>query len=246
MIEPISDYASIYCHLDSHSESSPDTFYGVNNLYFDTPNYQFLINRLTKAEKRFNMRIRSYGANPTYPYFYEIKLKQSGVMKKFRSKILDDSWSHLLQNPGYEAPSNNNESDFDRQNRELFLRLAETYNIEPKVFTQYKRRAFISNCEEYARVTFDKELRYMEEYGYTLTPVEERMIPCDFSTNFDDGCNVILELKCYTSFVPLWMIDLIRTFDLRRRSFSKYITGVQEVIGFESFENNFAGHYDFN
>lgn len=37
------------------------------------------------------------------------------------------------------------------------------------------------------------------------------------------------ELKCTTQ-VPRWFMDLIVTFNLTRTSFSKYVTGVSEVI----------------
>ena len=52
MIEPISDFASVYCSLDKYSAKSPSTFYRVNNLYFDTPNYLFLKRRLAGSENR--------------------------------------------------------------------------------------------------------------------------------------------------------------------------------------------------
>jgi hypothetical protein len=50
-------------------------------------------------------------------------------------------------------------------------------------------------------------------------------------TCFDPGCSVILELKCHASTVPFWMLDLVRRFELRRRSFSKYLNGAQALFG---------------
>ena len=38
----------------------------------------------------------------------------------------------------------------------------------------------------------------------------------DVQTLFDRDTSVILELKCYTSYVPLWMVDCVRTFQLQR------------------------------
>jgi len=84
--------------------------------------------------------------------------------------------------------------------------------------------------DEYGRVTFDTDLRYQAETGYHLSPDEEKMTPSDDETIFDPGCSVVLELKCYCMHVPLWMIDLIRYFNLTRRSFSKYVTGVKNVL----------------
>ena len=113
---------------------------------------------------------------------------------------------------------------------ELFLTLAHAYQATPKVLTQYLRKAYVSDIDDYARVTLDRELRFQEAEGYCMVPDENKMVPLDHEAIFDVGRNVILELKCYTTQVPLWMIDLIRCFDLRRRSFSKYVTGVSNVI----------------
>jgi hypothetical protein len=66
--------------------------------------------------------------------------------------------------------------------------------------------------------------------GYLPVPHESAMICCDSQTRFDPGCSVVLELKCYTSFVPLWMVDLIRAFQLKRRGFSKYATCLQPCV----------------
>ena len=57
MVAPIADFASIYCELDEYSQQSPDHYYRVNNLYFDTPNYLFLRKRLDISDNRFNLRI---------------------------------------------------------------------------------------------------------------------------------------------------------------------------------------------
>ncbi len=228
MIEPISEFASVYCEPDKHSEKTGDLFYRVNNLYFDTPNYLFLKKRLEGAEDRFNMRVRSYGDDPGPPFFLEVKQKKSNVVRKFRAKVHDD-WLHdIYQEDGTEQVDTlAGEED---NNRKLFSRLSYAYRAAPRVLTQYRRKAYVSIVDEYARVTFDTDLRYREETGYSLIPDEEKMVPSDDETIFDPGCGVILELKCYCSRVPLWMIDLIRHFDLKRRSFSKYVTGVMNVL----------------
>lgn len=235
MIDPISDFVSVYCSLDKYSTTTDDSFYGVNNLYFDTPYYLFLRNRLMGVEKRFNMRIRSYGDNPKLPFFLEIKQKRVNVIQKFRGRVFDEDWRKLFTDPNYSPKTDSGKTE--TKNRDYFMRLVQIYNAEPKVLTQYRRKAYVSNYEEYARVTFDIELRYMAEESLNLVPVDEQMVAYDIPTNFDLGCNVILELKCYTTQVPLWMIDCIRTFELQRRSFSKYMTGVSEVLNLYKYND---------
>ncbi|MCP4122540.1 MAG: VTC domain-containing protein, partial [Bacteroidetes bacterium] len=91
--------------------------------------------------------------------------------------------------------------------------------------------------DDYARVTFDSDLRFRHETEYNLDAPEDEMISCDPETAFDPGCSVILELKCYTSHVPLWMIDMIRYFNLVRRGFSKYGTGVFNVLELHRYDD---------
>ncbi|MDY6973599.1 MAG: polyphosphate polymerase domain-containing protein [Thermodesulfobacteriota bacterium] len=229
LIEPISHFVSVYCLLDQYSKQSKDGFYRVNNLYFDSPNYLLLRKRLDRSENRFNLRVRSYGDNPELPCFFEVKQRKSNIVRKYRAPIYDEDWGKLFECPGYEPVQD--ENDKMASNKILFLKMAYSYNATPKVLTQYKRKAYVSDVDDYARVTFDTELRYQPEQEYTIVPDEDRMVPLDNSTLFDQECGAILELKCYATRVPLWMIDLIRYFRLRRRSFSKYLTGVSEVPG---------------
>lgn len=220
MIDAIADFVSPYCSFDKYSEKAEDGFYKVNSLYFDSPEYLFLRQRLLKTETRFNMRIRSYGDNPQPPYYLEIKQKRGDVIRKFRAKVHDDNLEALFCAPT--MAQHDAEDETQNKNRDLFFRMATIYNAQPKVIVQYNRKAFVSNYEEYARVTFDIGLRYMQENAYNPVPVLEKTIPCDVESCFDEGCTVILELKCYTAFVPVWMIDLVRAFQLKRRGFSKY------------------------
>ncbi len=230
LTDAISDFASIYCSPDQYSLRAEKGFYRVNNLYLDSPGYLFLKKRIEGAENRFNMRVRSYGDHPLMPYFLEIKQKFGNVIRKYRTSVSDEEWYKVWTEPGFESREKKDESAAAK-NRELFERMIFTYNVEPKVLTQYVRKAYVSDVDDYARVTFDMDMRFMPESEYNLVPREREMVSCDAETVFDPGCSVILELKCYTSQVPLWMIDLIRYFDLQRRSFSKYTTGVTQVLG---------------
>lgn len=234
MIDPISNFVSIYCSLDKYSEIADDLFYGVNNLYFDTPYFLFLRNRLLRCKNRFNMRIRSYGDTPQAPYFLEVKQKDVDIVKKYRGRVYEADWNTPFCLVDYNPQKIDNQKEL--RNIRLFQRLMHTYNAEPKVLTQYRRKAYVSNCEDYARVTFDIELKYMPEASYNLIPDNNKMVSYDMATNFDPGCNVVLELKCYTTQVPLWMIDCIRTFGLQRRGFSKYVTGVKEVLNLYKYD----------
>lgn len=230
MIAPISEFVSVYCSPDKYSLQTENGFYKVNNLYLDSPGFRFLQMRISGVQNRFNMRIRSYGDSSILPYFLEIKQKLSDVVRKYRARVTNPEWYKSYTQPGFE-PEENNSDPIEIKNRNLFERLIYSYSASPKVLTQYVRNAWISDVDSYARVTFDMDLRYKPESDYNLEHGEREMTPCDNMTVFDPGCSVILELKCYTTRVPLWMIDLIKYFNLHRRSFSKYMVGATEAFG---------------
>jgi SPX domain protein involved in polyphosphate accumulation len=228
MVEPISNFVEIYCELDPYSLREDDNFYKVNNLYFDSPGFLFLQKRLSGMDHRFNLRIRSYGDNPIFPYFCEVKHKTMGIVKKKRAKISDPDWAKKFSEKSFDGLKSGTVST-EEDYKHHFLRLAYVHNVEPKIFTQYRRKAYASIVDEYARVTFDKDLRFERRNTYDLCPSEKALSHYDNPLNFDEDKNVILELKCTTQ-VPVWFLDLIRTFNLSRMSFSKYVAGVQEVM----------------
>ena len=228
MVEPISRFAAAYCSLDRYSEAAPEGFYHVHNLYLDSPGLLFLRNRRHRVPNRFNMRVRTYGDEPALPFFLEIKQRIGGVIRKYRAKVENPDWCRVFAEPGVVAPERG-ESPAQAANRALFERLVYTYQVEPRILTQYKRKAWVSDVDDYARVTFDVNLRFAERSVWDPLPDEAMMRHYDSPLVFDPGCTVILELKCYASAVPLWMVDLIHTFSLKRRSFSKYMFGMSEL-----------------
>jgi len=236
MIEPISDFCSIYCRPDKYSEKSQGGFYTVNSLYFDTPHYLFLSKRIVGSENRFNMRVRTYG-DRAVPCFLEIKQKRVDIVRKYRARVDDDGWYQMFEIPGY-AP-NRGENTIDTSNMNLFYRLAHTHNAGPVVLTQYRRRAYVSQVDDYARVTIDKDLKYQPAEGYKLIPDGEQATNYDNSTVFDPECNVIVEMKCDSVRVPYWMIDMIRNFNLQRRSFSKYVFSITEILNQYHYDTSY-------
>ncbi len=230
LVDPISDFLAPYCELDGHSAREPDHFYAVNSLYLDTPCFRFLKQRMGGADRRFNARVRAYGDGSVGPYYAEIKHKSATSIKKFRATLSTDEW------PGFLVDSSSTASpalgDKERLSRNLFLYIASAYAIEPKIFTCYRRRAFASHMDDYARVTFDIDMRFrLQDSMCAVNPysldARHDCINYDVQNIYGDearyGANVILELKATIGAVPLWMVELIRRFQLTRVGFSKYL-----------------------
>ena len=223
-IDPISRFIKPYCDLDYHSAIAPDEKYVINSLYFDTRTLEFLQQRMYGKDGRFNVRVRSYGEEGRAPFFLEIKRKSGGTGKKYRAIAQADEWPSILTHPDFRVAESKDSQNTNNLN--LFLRIALSYDIAPKILTQYRRKAFVSTVDEYARVTFDTDLRYRLQEHYDITP-DSGLINYDeqavFGHNQLGEENVILELKCNVGQVPMWMLDLISTFELKQQGFSKYL-----------------------
>jgi SPX domain protein involved in polyphosphate accumulation len=247
MVEPMTEFLMAYCSLDYHSTTAPNQFYQVNSLYFDTPNLTFATNRLYVRSPRFNMRSRAYADGTKPPYFLEIKVKDGNVVNKYRAKVGDDEWPHMFTDLNYRTNLQGDPKEL--KNKELFYRTAMKYNSSPRIYTQYKRRAFVSEVDEYVRVTMDIDMKCFLEDQYTLKHDPKRLINYDSELvyakvpNRPTGSNVILELKCYPHQVPLWLLDLIKRFQLNRTSFSKYLASLQTAITYDERHKQF---FDFN
>lgn len=210
MVEGISRFIETYCEIDYYSEISPDLFYTINSLYLDSPSLYLMRAKEMTTGYSFNVRIRSYGDGKEPPYFFEVKHKVGEFVKKKRAVTHNKDWLSEVDRPS---------SD---RNLEHFKFIKESYNLHPQILTQYRRKAYLSLVDDYARVTFDRDLRYMECEDWSLIPDESKMCHYDQPEFFGyRGDNVVLELKCEKK-IPLWMVDLIRTFELERKSFSKY------------------------
>lgn len=218
MVGPISKTVEQYCQMDHYSEVAPDNFYTINSLYLDTPSYFLFRTKEVAGAFNFNMRVRAYGDGMHPPYFCEIKYKLREFVKKHRAKLSGDDWVNILE-------FNIIPEDLDvisKKNLEDFLYMKLTYNVQPVILTQYRRKAYLSELDDYARVTFDRDLRYQEINSWCLQPNEKSMCHYDHLDSFENtGENVVLELKCEKK-IPMWMVDLIRTFNLDRGSFSKF------------------------
>lgn len=210
-----------WCELDPACEKRGDGFYWLTTLYLDSPRYTFLRWGRDKPDGRFNMRIRAYGEHPedSTSWHFELKEKSCDQVTKLRGVLKGSDPRTLWDDPDTVFANAKGE---DLANLKKFYARALTYNITPLVLTQYRRKAWFGTIEDYARVTLDFGMRWREEPGFDFSVDPRQMRPSDLPERFDPGCNAVLELKCTRHQIPIWMIDLIRHFDLTRSGYSKF------------------------
>jgi hypothetical protein len=157
------------------------------------------------------------------------------VISKIRVAVPQEAYPDVLLSPrGLEIAR----TERDRRHLEEFIRRMRTWGAEPICVVKYAREAFVSEVDDYGRVTFDFELCGRRAAGWHVPMHEPGWRPVDGGIRFGlPFSGVILELKCTTA-VPLWMSDIVRRFGLIRTGFSKFCTvmestvpGVREPVG---------------
>jgi hypothetical protein len=226
LVEPISKFIEGHCVMDYYSQIAPENSYIINSLYFDNFTNHLLRRKVAGLDNTWNMRVRSYGAEPQPPYFTEVKLKKNDFSNKMRAKVGDD-WAEILQSgivPDDADPRS-------RQYLEQFIFLMQKDGCYPRILTQYRRKAYLSEIDTYARVTFDRDLRYqLCDDEYNIHPDESLMCNYDLEDIYHHPEEtVILELKCERQ-IPYWFKQLIQKFELTRTGFSKYGSSIFEIL----------------
>lgn len=215
------------CTLDEHVPPG-ESGYIVNNLYFDTPDLKFYYDTKFRKLTRYKPRARYYGKKATDLIWPEIKYRNASVIWKRRYCIPIENWQDVF-NPeiaDQRPPLIKNQLD-------TFDDLIFWYGAQPTLHVRYSREPYVTELEEYGRITFDRQLCCRPTNGsIELAYHEQDMLYYDDLVNSrSDDSPVILEIKVET-LIPTWAIELIHKFNLKQRGFSKYCYGIDSVLGY--------------
>ena len=191
--------------------------YVVNNLYFDTLDLRFYHDTKFRKLKRYKPRARYYGGSPDDYLMLEIKNKENNIVWKKRRRVTVDDWTKFR----HEGPVKGSGSVFGLP--DSFDELMVLTGAQPMMHVRYFREPWVSDIDEYGRVTFDRRLSFKLAHGsWNIQAKDDEMTFYDDPvTTMDEDSPVILEIKT-ESLVPFWAIELIRSFNLTQRGFSKY------------------------
>jgi hypothetical protein len=222
----IKEYIAPICALDRHVPAG-ETGYTVNNLYFDTAGLKFYHDTKFRKPMRYKARARYYGPAPLDWVWPEIKYRQGSIIWKKRYRIAIDQFPTLFTCRKAEDGEPVIKTRLDR-----FEELLHWYDAQPVLHVRYFREPFVTTLETYGRVTFDRRLCYRPVHGsISLDYREQDMVYYDDPvTTQNPDSPVLLEIKIETH-VPLWVIEMIRKFDLVQRPFSKYCYGIDHILG---------------
>ena len=214
-------YKKIITRLEEYmipdSFSKDGGFYSISNIYYDTLDDELIRKSIEKPIYKEKLRLRSYGKPGLYDEaFIEIKKKFKGSVNKRRIRLpLGEAVDYLdrdIQPPSIDANSQIfKEIQFMRQR----------YELVPKVYLSYDRRAYFGKEDSEFRITFDTNIQTRRtELDLTAGPYGESILP--------DGY-WIMEIKVLQG-MPMWLTELLSELKIYKTSFSKYGTEYRELV----------------
>jgi hypothetical protein len=213
-----------YLSLDRYSKLQPGGAYPIVSLYLDSKNFRLCRESLTGQKNRFKLRVRNYSDDEDYPSFFEIKRRINSVILKSRAAVRQQDVANLLS--GLSLPPQAYKTDVEALDQ--FQLYTSSIGAQPKILIRYLRQAYESDSQNRVRITFDRELCYK-----VTTAPEVKLDGTSWQRNSLTVGNVILEIK-FTARYPAWLGRMVKCFNLRQRSISKYATSLKQscVRGF--------------
>lgn len=219
--EAIRSFVSAYLPYDENMRPDQPVGYRVCSLYLDTPNFNLYRQSCDGIKNRYKLRVRFYDDAEDSPAFLEVKKRTTETIHKLRAAVSKRSAEAVLRGCWISSEELISPSDTSRRALAEFCECRERLHAEPAAFISYRREAYVSPSAESVRVTFDRQIAghpYHADAGLSM-PQEDAFVVVD---------GAVLELK-YNGRAPRWMHDLITSFGLQRRSFPKYVYGVDAL-----------------
>jgi len=205
--------------------------YNVTSLYYDTRNLRFFWEKIDGEKKRVKLRLRRYESID----INKLKQKKSNnfvsiELKKRDDKTVSKKRAVMEEKDArafIEAPilKKNIIKEAHPQYKTTLCEVAylkSIMHLQPKLVISYTRQAFISKAGIPLRVTFDMNVKYRKD-NLTLQQ-------CIADKHVIMPNHIIMEVK-YTNYLPLWLVNILQQYGCQIRTFSKYCTGIEHVLG---------------
>jgi len=209
---------------DRYARRCADLRYPVVSTYLDSPDLRLHAMTAIGSKTRFKLRVRSYGEAFPEAAFVEIKKRHDGIVLKDRAGVRAESVAELLaSSAGVALNGFARELDGDSATVvERFLKLRRLLDARPTLAVRYLREAYESRGCDPVRITFDTALEYavLDRRDRLASPRRWRRARV---------AGPVLEVK-FTERFPGWVAELVRVFELGRRSVPKYVLCVDQAV----------------
>lgn len=190
----------------------------ILNIYFDTDNYDLIIQSIDKPIFKEKLRARSYERYDKV--FFEIKTKvyvddmEAKVGFKRRVLVSRADYKRIVSGQAsiLEVVEQNNGSAVDKQIAKEMDYLINYFDLKPKILVLYKRTSFKDDSG--LRLTFDEDLSY-RDFNVKFSKTAKDKIYFN-----EEEANIVLELKSNGA-IPLWLVRCLSENKIFQQPFSK-------------------------
>lgn len=201
--------------------------YPIYSIYLDGPSLECFNATFCGHKNRFKLRARYYDDKPDSPVFLETKRRVNDVILKERAPV----WRKRVQ-PLLAGAMPSRDALVDPADPESFSALQQFCHLRHSIsgtgrtIVAYIREAWNAADNDDIRVTFDRHIA--GSWFHDSYPAHDALrIDRQWVYPPIEG-EVVLELK-FTGRFPLWMQDLVATFDLYRVCMAKYVNCVMAM-----------------
>ncbi|MEN6315820.1 MAG: polyphosphate polymerase domain-containing protein [Clostridiaceae bacterium] len=214
--EQIQDELLYYMKSDEYNRQHD--LYTISNIYFDTKNNTLIRKSMSKPKYKEKLRIRAYGVPELdSDVYFEIKKKFCGLVNKRRTR--------LKLREAYEfAGTGRKPEPKDCMNRQVMDEieyLLKIYDLEPKLYLAYDRKALFCREDRSLRITFDTNIRTRRD--------DLRLESGDYGETLIENGQWLMEVKTQRS-IPYWLSELLSRYGMYSTSFSKYGKEYQKLL----------------
>jgi SPX domain protein involved in polyphosphate accumulation len=200
-----------YMRPDAHNKTR--FTYSICNIYYDTDDSHLIRTSLEKPRYKEKLRLRSYDGTPgrDSAVYVEIKKKFYGQVNKRRCEMTLCEAYNFLEGGELPKPGPALNGQVLREIEYLLSR----YELKPKLYLAYKRRAFFGAENPDVRVSFDTAL--------TARRTDVRLEAGIYGEQLLGEGEWLMEIKTPQN-IPLWLTSLLSEYGIYPVSFSKYGT----------------------
>lgn len=189
-----------YMQLDTYG------LHGIDNVYFDTPNYLLIRRSIEKPCYKEKLRLRRYtvAGQAQEGAFLELKKKYKGIVYKRRLHLSTQEANSFLT----EGKPLAEDSQIAR---EIAYFVQRYDGLGPMVNLRYQREAYFGLADGEFRMTFDHDVQMQSD---AVSPHAQPVLPPE---------RVLLEIKTAQG-LPEWLVAFLSEHKIYKTSFSKYGT----------------------
>ncbi|MGN7762381.1 polyphosphate polymerase domain-containing protein [Paenibacillus sp. 22594] len=221
-------YYDLLEYMEPDDYNKQHEFYPITNLYYDTAHDSLIRSSLAKPKYKEKLRIRAYGTpNQDTKVYLEIKKKVFGLVNKRRTSLkLQEAYDFVATGvePGFK----------DYMNKQVIGEIKymlTRYDLQPKLYLSYDRKALFCKNNRDLRITFDTNIR-SRRYDVKLErgPYGELLL---------EPGRWLMEVKAEKT-IPVWLAKMLSEHQMYRTSFSKYGNEYKKMLKNSKIETESA------